>query len=259
MRPRTRASQRNNAQDGPPNLPPDQLSTIAVEASELQPPTANANKRANRKRAHNTANSDVETNPAKKKKASVTVAAGRSAPSHLRARSEAITKPIPDLRENLPERKARNNHPGTIDKPRAKRTTAEVQAEKVAQADAKRQSEELEEEKKRLYAQMEIDEDEKELERQVKAIRRLSDIVHGPVSESDSLTEEFDMDVDVSDSEGDNNDINSKSAGKSKQVSCTNKQLFSFVQLYLIPERNQGIARNACRYEGYGPTEGHCG
>jgi hypothetical protein len=65
---------------------------------------------------------------------------------------------------------------------------------------------ELEEEKKRLYAQMEIDEENRDLEREVNAIRRLSDVARPWATNKDAVSsegEEFDMDVDVSDSDSD--------------------------------------------------------
>ena len=84
-----------------------------------------------------------------------------------------------------------------------------MEAENTAKAEVRRRLEELEEEKKKLYAQMEIDEDEKELERQVKAIRRLSDVqvvaTDGDATESEG--EDFNMDVEASDSEDVDTDL----------------------------------------------------
>ena len=113
-------------------------------------------------------------------------------------------KVAPEPREDLPKCKGCNNHPGTIMQPRSKCTSAEVTEEKAAKEEMKRRLAELEEEKKTLYAQMEIDEDERDLERQVNAVRRLSHIVQPrainrcDVDSTTSEGEEFDMDVDVS-------------------------------------------------------------
>lgn len=132
-------------------------------------------------------NSSTAADPAKKKT------------KVANAASKVKVKPVPKPRETLPERKGHNNHPGTIAKPRIKRTTAQVEAENLAKAEMKRRLEELEEEKKKLWAQMEIDEDEKELERQVKAVRRLSDVIIADqeTSDSESEGEDFNMDVEA--------------------------------------------------------------
>jgi hypothetical protein len=137
-------------------------------------------------------------------------------------------KLVPEPCETLPEQKGRNNHPGAIAKPRIKRTTAQVEAENVAWAEEKRRLEELEAEKKRLYAQMEIDEDERELECQVKAIRWLSDVIGTDRDGTESEGEDFDMDVDASDSE-ESEDVNTapKAGEKRKRVSCTDLSMGS--------------------------------
>jgi len=109
--------------------------------------------------AHDTPGNDTEVIPIKKKM-SVT----KDAPLQHNAAPKAKVKPVPEPCETLPEWKGHNNHPEIIAKPRTKCTTAQVEVDNVAQAEAKRWLEELEEEKKWLYTQMEIDEDERELE-----------------------------------------------------------------------------------------------
>jgi hypothetical protein len=169
-------------------------------------------------RAHDTPGDGTEDIPTKEKKTSVT----KATPLQHDAAPKAKVKPVPEPRKTLPERKGRNNHPGAIAKPRIKRTTAQVEAENVAWAEAKRWLEELEAEKKRLYAQIEIDEDERELGCQVKAIRRLSDVIRTDRDGTESEGEDFDMDVDASDSK-ESEDVNTapKAGEKTKRVSCT--------------------------------------
>jgi TnpA family transposase len=66
----------------------------------------------------------------------------------------------------------------------------------------KRRLAELEEEKKWLYAQMEIDDNEKELACQMNAVRWLSNHVQvGRGDMESSEGEEFNMDVDTSEAE----------------------------------------------------------
>jgi hypothetical protein len=216
MPPKTRTSQRSRAQDGALPAPSAQVA-ITVDASEPQV-TIKANKpTTKRARANDTTGNDGEVTPPKKK----TKAAP---PQHNAAASEAKAKPVHEPRGTLPERKGRNNHPGAIAKPRIKRTTAQVEADNVAKAEVKRRLEELEEEKMRLYAQMEIDEDEKELECQVKAIRQLSDVIRDA---TESEGEDFNMDVEASDSDSEDVDTDPKAVRKKNQVS------------YLIDQRVQ--------------------
>lgn len=74
---------------------------------------------------------------------------------------------------------------------------------------------------------MEIDEDEKELERQVKAIRRLSDVIVTYRDATESEGEEFNMDVEASDSDSEDVDTDPKAVGKKNQVSCTDRSTCS--------------------------------
>jgi restriction endonuclease S subunit len=78
---------------------------------------------------------------------------------------------------------------------------------------------ELEEEKKRLYTQMEIDEDERDSEHEINAIRWLSDVVQSATKRDAVLSEgeEFDMDVDMRN----NSDSNGEHPEKKEQVSST--------------------------------------
>jgi TnpA family transposase len=72
----------------------------------------------------------------------------------------------------------------------------------AARKEVKCQLVELEEEEKRLYAQMEIDDNEKELARQVNAVHRLSNHVQVDRGDMESSEgEEFNMDVDTSKAE----------------------------------------------------------
>jgi hypothetical protein len=205
MPPKTRISQRNRAQVKATPEPSAQLVTITVDASDPQTLKADTEKLTT-KRVHADDNMGNDTEPEgapAKKKTKVNNAAPKTK-----------VKQVPDTR---PGRKGRNSHPGEITKPRIKRTTAQVEADNTAKAEVKRRLEELEEEKKKLYAQMEIDEDEKELERQVKAIRRLSDVVKTDENATESEGEDFNMDVEASDSKDVDTDL--KAAGKKKAVS----------------------------------------
>lgn len=107
---------------------------------------------------------------------------------------------------SLPVRKGRNNHPGLVAQPRPWHTSAQVAEERAAQKDRKKWLAELEEEKKQLYAQMEIDKDERVLEHKVNAICWLSDIVQPRATEenvvsSKDKSEKFNMDVNSDTSE----------------------------------------------------------
>jgi hypothetical protein len=227
--PKTRNSQRNKVHTDvaeATSAPSTQLVAITGTVDALEPQVmTKANKpttKRTRTRANDTTGNDSDTAvaPAKKK-----TKVADSAP-------KVKAKPVPEPRETLPERKGRNKHPGAIAKPRIKRTTAEVEAENLAKAEMKRRLEELEEEKKKLWAQMEIDEDERELERQVKAVRRLSDVQvivtdREAISDSESEGEDFDMDVDASDSEDVNTDPKPGPVERKKKVSCTDSSMCS--------------------------------
>lgn len=216
MAPKTRTSQRNRAQDKAPSAPSAQVATT-VDALEPQVMIETNKPTTKRARANDATGNDTEVAPPKKKT--------KAAPLQHDAAPKAKAKPVPEPRETLPERKGRNNHPGAIAKPRIKRTTAQVDADIAAKAEVKRRLEELEEEKKQLYAQMEIDEDERELERQVKTIRRLSDVIETdrPGDATESEGEDFNMDVEASDSDSEDVDTEplAKAVRKKNQVSCT--------------------------------------
>jgi hypothetical protein len=198
--------------------------TGTVDASEPQSTVTIKATKPTTKRAHandTTGNdSDAEVAPAKKK-TKVADAASKA----------AKVKPVPESCVTLPERKGRNKHPGAIAKPRMKRTTAQVEAENVAKAEMKRRLEELEEEKRRLWAQMETDEDERELERQVKAVRRLSDVIvtDREATSTESEGEDFNMD-DVEASDSEDVDTDPKPVGKKKKVSCPDLSMCSKLQ-----------------------------
>ena len=219
MPPKTRTSQRNRTQDKVPSArtAPSTQVAIPVDASEPQV-MIKTNKPTKRARANDTTGNDNDTEVAPPKKKTK---AAPQPPLQHDAAPKAKAKAVSEPRETLPERKGRNNNPGVIAKPRIKRTTAQVEADNVAKAEVKRRLEELEEEKKRLYEQMEIDEDEKELERQVKTIRRLSDVIVTNRDATESEGEQFDMDVEASDSDSKDDDTDSKAVRKKKQVSYT--------------------------------------
>jgi len=71
----------------------------------------------------------------------------------------------------------------------------------AAQEEVKCWLAELEEEKKWLYAQMEIDDDEKELARHVNAVHQLSNHVQVGSGDMESKGKEFNMDVNMSEAE----------------------------------------------------------
>jgi hypothetical protein len=77
----------------------------------------------------------------------------------------------------LPSRAHQNEHPGNVVKPRSKRTAAEVAAAKAVKEEKTRQLEELEREKKRILAEIEVDDEDAIEESRAAAIRRLSDMV----------------------------------------------------------------------------------
>jgi uncharacterized membrane protein YkoI len=203
------------------------------------------------KRGQATPGSDTEARPTKKKKASK---ANLALPPQVVQPKTKKVKAAPEPRDELPRRKGCNNHPGVVVQPKPKRTSAQVAKEKVAQQAVKERLAELEEEKKRLYAQMEIDEDNRDLEHEVNAIRRLSDIARPRATNKDAVLsegEEFDMNVDMSDS-----DSNGERPEKKEEVSSSFPiHIVLKLTKYLTLERCQGkgLASSCCSCEGCNP------
>lgn len=103
-------------------------------------------------------------------------------------------KTVPS-RSPLPDRN-RQAHPGVPDKPRPKRTPAEVLADKGRKAKIAEELQRMEELKVRLLAQMELDEEEEEAEENRTVVRTLDDI------RDDESVEVFTFDeVDAEESE----------------------------------------------------------
>lgn len=261
MPPKTRASQRNKAQAPAASM---QLVTITVDASELQVMIEMNKPTTKCTHANDTTGTDTDAVPVKKKakaappqhdtapKAKVNPApkphkTKATPPPYDMAGPEVKVNLIPKGSKTLQGWKGHNNHPGLVDQKRAKCTSAQVQADKEAKVEAKRQLEELEEEKRKLYMQMEINYDEQELEHQVNVIHRLSDVIVTDRGGTESKGEYFDMDVEGSDSE--DVDIEPKAVGKKNLVSCT---LIDMLKLskHLVSEKNQGFASNDCSCKG---------
>lgn len=171
------------------------------------------------KRPNETQASDTEAKPTKKRKNTTT----KSTPSLPPPTTAAVaTNPkdntAPQNRSPLPERSGRNTHPGAGLGPRKRRTPEEVAADKAAKEEKKRRLVELEEEKRKLWAQLEADEDEKELARQVNIVRRLSD-VQQDVGDVESDGEVFKLDVsDTSECESEDVEMADVLDKKGKQV-----------------------------------------
>lgn len=264
MPPKTRASQRNKAQAKHPPAASMQLVAITVDASELQVMIEMNKPTTKCTHANDTTGTDTDAVPVKKKakaappqhdtapKAKVNPApkphkTKATPPPYDMAGPEVKVNLIPKGSKTLQGWKGHNNHPGLVDQKRAKCTSAQVQADKEAKVEAKRQLEELEEEKRKLYMQMEINYDEQELEHQVNVIHRLSDVIVTDRGGTESKGEYFDMDVEGSDSE--DVDIEPKAVGKKNLVSCT---LIDMLKLskHLVSEKNQGFASNDCSCKG---------
>ena len=176
-------------------------------------------------RATPTPGSDTEAQPTKKKKASKSNSALPPQPEAVQPKTKKA-KVAPEPRDELPGRRGHNNHPGAVVQPKPKRTSTQVAEEKAAQQAVKEQLAELEEEKKRLYVQMEIDKENRDLEHEVNAICWLSDIAQHQATNKDAVSsegEEFDMDVDMSDSDSDGE----------------------------RPEKKDAVSSNACSIEAY--------
>ena len=149
-------------------------------------------------------------------------------------------KAAPEPRNELPGRRGHNNHPGAVIQPKPKCISAQVAKEKAAQQAVKEWLAELEEEKKRLYMQMEIDKENRDLEHEVNAICWLSDIAQHQATNKDAVSsegEEFDMDVDVSDSDSDGERPEKKDAVSSNACS---------IEAYQIPHLRKVPRQRAC-------------
>jgi hypothetical protein len=197
MPPKTCSNASHKPRAGDMVLPTPSHSQDAAIGDVSEPqPKSKTTKHTSGKHAYATG-SDMETNPTKRKE--TTEPKPTSLPA---AKPKAKEKPIPKAREQLPKCNNRNDHSGKIDQPRKKRTPAKVAMDNAARKEVKCQLVELEEEEKRLYAQMEIDDNEKELARQVNAVRRLSNHVQVDRGDMESSEgEEFNMDVDMSEAE----------------------------------------------------------
>ena len=196
MPPKTRSntSHKPRAADVVLLTPSHSQDTAIGDVLEPQP-KSKTTKCTSGKHAHATG-SDTEANPTKKKKTTEP----KSTPLPA-AKPKAKEKPIAKAHKQLPEHNNHNDHPGKIDQPRKKHTPAEVAMDNAAWEEAKHQLAELEEEKKWLYAQMEINNDEKELACHVNAVRQLSNHVQVGSGDMESKGEEFNMDVNMSEAE----------------------------------------------------------
>ena len=192
-------------------LPSTAEKSVAVnKASETQPNKKGAKHTHTNKRVHETTTSDTEVAPAKRKK--------ENAPE-VQGMAETNKEPVPIPQRAQPTRPGRNEHPGDIVKPKRRRTTAQVAADKAAKEAGKKQQEELNEEKLQEYAQMEIDEEKRELDYEMNVIQRLSDLSQSAGGGTESELEEgdFEMDIDTSGSD----DANPEPVTKRKLVSVS--------------------------------------
>jgi hypothetical protein len=173
------------------NLAPTDDGSATAQKTGRKPPNA--------KRQYNA--SDTEDVPSKKK--AKTVDKGGAAPR--RAKAKGTAKPTPIPRSPLPSRETRNEHPGNVAKARPKRTSAEVAAAQAQKEEKKRKLEELEREKKRILAEILIEEEDADLECESNAVRRLSDIlasdgvdpgVEGEESDAQMVEEELEPTID---------------------------------------------------------------
>lgn len=235
MPPKTWASQRNKAQAEHLPAASMQLVAIIADASELQVMIEMNKPTTKCTHANDTTGTNTDAIPVKKKARAAppqhntaSKAKMTQAPKPCKTKAaplppdmagpEVMVNLIPKGSETLQGQKGCNNHPGLVDQKRAKCTSAQVQADKEAKTEAKRWLEELEEEKRKLYAQMEIDDDEQELECQVNGICQLSDVHVTERGGTESEGEYFDMDVEGSDSK--DVDIEPKAVAKKHLVSC---------------------------------------
>ena len=179
-------------------------------------------------------------------------------PSQLEAvqpKTKKVKAP-PEPHDELPGHKGHNNHPGAVIQPKPKHTSAQVAKEKAVQQAVKKQLAELEEEKKKLYVQMEINEENRDLECKVNAIRQLSDIAQPWATNKDAVSsegEEFDMAVDMSDS-----DSNGEHPEKKDTVSSPFPiHVVLKLTKYLTLERYQGkgLASSCCSCKGHDPWQ----
>ena len=138
-------------------------------------------------------------------------------------------------RSLLPHRTNRNIHPGKSSMPRPKRTSAEVAEAKAKEAELLRKLEELDKQKIEVLAEMEVDEEEKDIEEEETAIRHLNDLQD---SENESFTkddgpEAFPMDEDeplmFPDSDKDESENSEDDDPKSESVQSKPKQVSVWV------------------------------
>jgi hypothetical protein len=231
---------RSNAASIQEDAPPKDLK-VCTEVPDLPKPKGTRPTRVKQGQAPSTqatVESDTEAQPAKKKKKGLKTNLALSSPQ-VQAAKQATQpktkkgKATPEPRSDLPGCKGRNNHPGVIAQPRPKHTPAQVADAKAADEERKKQLAELDEQKKRLYAQMEIDEDMRELESEVNAIRWLSDIVRAQATESNAVSsesEKFDMDVGSSE-DTDSEDTNKECQENSKKAEVSTT----------LPSRNSSL------------------
>lgn len=186
-----------------------------VENSDINT-KAKVNRRT--KRPNEAQDSDTEAKPTKKRKNTTKSVPPPPPPTVAAVAEQSKEDTAPQTRSPLPERSGRNTHPGAGLGPRKRRTAEEVAADKAAKEEKKRRLVELEEEKRKLWAQLEADDDDKELARQVNIVRRLSD-VQRDVGNVESDGEGFNLDVsDTSECESEDIEMADVLDTKEKQV-----------------------------------------
>jgi len=107
---------------------------------------------------------------AKAGKEPVRSAAGMAAPKAITVRGKVLPPRSPQ-----PARTNRNNHPGMVAMPRAKRTSAEVDAFEKRKADLRHQADELERQQIETLAEMELQEELDEAAEAQSVIKKLPD------------------------------------------------------------------------------------
>ncbi|KII89806.1 hypothetical protein PLICRDRAFT_174639 [Plicaturopsis crispa FD-325 SS-3] len=176
-----------------PTAPTDNSLSLPPADGTASTPAEAPKKRA-RAASKDSATASAKVPPAKKIRKGRTNQVVASAEAGENVDGPAAVKPEPKKRavralpprdEPLPERTNRNVHPGVPVMPRAKRTSAQVAADKREHDDIARQIAELEEKKMKLLATMELAFANKEAEEQGLAITHISQAAEStnPVSD----------------------------------------------------------------------------
>lgn len=122
--------------------------------------------------------------------------------------------PNPPPRQPLPDRTSRTQTPGGPDKPRAKRTSAQVKADKAEVERRKQEVVDLDRRRVELLAELELDEEDEDAEEDRDAVRTLADVRQDVSGENFDFTEVNAMETTESEADEDTEVSGKKKKGK---------------------------------------------